>query len=269
MSTEFIWSDGIEHALHHIHKNSLAICEYHSRNYSRIKGYQKYFRVPIIILSGLNSVFSVGLQPFVAQEIISVLCCSISLICGIISSLELFVGVQTKMEKELLSSKEFYILSCDIFKVLSIERNHRTVDGNIYLDTIHNKYCSLIEQSDLVDKKNKKYRLHITPIDFHCKNVPPITYLLENEKHHRPKDHPSNISVCKNKDQEAESDSGVEAEVDDDDEADDEAEDDVEDAEDDDDEDDHERDKMKINIKNKTKSKYNNRRDGFTPLEIV
>jgi hypothetical protein len=176
MTPNYIWSDGIETALNNIHKNSLAICEYHSRNYSQIKGYQKYFRVPIIVLSGLNSVFSVGLQPFISQKIISVLCCSISLLCGILSSLELFIGIQTRMEKELISSKEFYILSCDIFKVLSIERSNRMMDGNIYLDTIHNKYCSLIEQSDLVNKRNKKYRLHITAINKSHKNVQTISY---------------------------------------------------------------------------------------------
>lgn len=161
-NNEFIWSDGIENALNDLHKNSLSICEYHNKNYSHLKKQQKYFRIPIIILSGLNSVFSVGLQAFISQKIISILCCGISLICGIISSVELYMGIQSKMEKELMSSKEFYILSCNIFKVLSIERNNRTMDGNIYLDTICNKYCSLIEQSELIDEEKKKYRLHIT-----------------------------------------------------------------------------------------------------------
>lgn len=65
------------------------------------------------------------------------------------------------MEKELNSSKEFYILSCDIFKVMSVERRYRNVDGVIYLDTIHNRYCSLIEQSELLDEYHKKYRLSL------------------------------------------------------------------------------------------------------------
>ena len=79
------------------------------------------------------------------------LCCSISLICGIIASVELFLGIQNMMEKELITSKEFYILSSDIFKTLSVERQYRTVDGKIYLDNIHTKYCNLIEQCNLLN----------------------------------------------------------------------------------------------------------------------
>lgn len=37
-----------------------------------LKGYLKYFRIPTKILSGMNSVFSVGLQPYVSQGIISI-----------------------------------------------------------------------------------------------------------------------------------------------------------------------------------------------------
>jgi hypothetical protein len=139
MEVDFIWTDGIESALNDIQNKSLMNSEYHKKNYYFFKGYLKYFRVPTIILSGLNSVFSVGLQPYVSQDIISVLCCSISLICGIIASLELFVGIQNMMEKELVSSKEFYILSSDIYKTLSVERQYRYINGKIYLDNIHTK----------------------------------------------------------------------------------------------------------------------------------
>ena len=152
---EFIWTDGIEFALNDIKKISFDNSEYHKKNYYFYKGYLKYFRVPTIILSGLNSVFSVGLQPFISQGIISVLCCSISLICGIIASVELFLGIQNMMEKELISSKEFYILSSDISKILSIERQYRFTNGKIYLDNVHTKYCYLIERCNLLNKNDK------------------------------------------------------------------------------------------------------------------
>jgi hypothetical protein len=150
MEEQMIWTDGIELALHDIKNKSLLHSEYHKQNYYFFKGYLKYFRVPTIILSGMNSVFSVGLQPYISQSIISVLCCSISLICGIIASLELFVGIQNMMEKELISSKEFYVLYSDILKTLSIEREYRALNGKIYLDNIHTKFCNLIEQSNVV-----------------------------------------------------------------------------------------------------------------------
>jgi hypothetical protein len=126
----------------------------------------------------MNSVFSVGLQPYISQGIISVLCCSISLICGIIASVELFLGIQNMMEKELVTSKEFYILASDIFKTLSVERQYRTLDGKIYLDNIHTKYCNLIEQSNLLNTQIDK--LQIT--DFIQQNINHIEDQLQEQE---------------------------------------------------------------------------------------
>lgn len=159
MENNIVWTDGIELVLNEIKIKSISNSDYHKRNYYFFKGYLKYFRIPTIVLSGINSVFNVGLQPYISQGIISVLCCSISLICGIIASIELFLGIQNIMEKELITSKEFYILSSDIFKTLSVERQYRTVNGKIYLDNIHAKYCNLIEQSNLLNKTIENFNI--------------------------------------------------------------------------------------------------------------
>ena len=134
----------------------------------------------------MNSVFSVGLQPYVSQGIISVLCCSISLICGIISSVELFLGMQNIMEKELVSSKDFYILSSDIFKTLSIERPYRMVNGINYLENIHTKYCNLIEQCNLINKEERLYKMKSLMNEESKKNE---TLLIENVVHEKIKIH--------------------------------------------------------------------------------
>ena len=163
MESHAIWTDGIEEALRSIHSNSLLISDYHTQKYYYFKGYQKYFRISIIVFSGINSVFNVGLEGFVSQKIVSVLCCGISLVCSIISSIELFIGIQTIMEKEIDSAKEFYILSTDIFKMLAIDRIDRSIDGKTYLDNIHTKYCNLIQKSEIVNENSKEYKLYIKP----------------------------------------------------------------------------------------------------------
>jgi len=173
MNQEFIWTDGIELALNDIREKSLNSSECHKNNYYFYKSYLKYFRVPTIILSGMNSVFSVGLQPYISQSIISVLCCSISLTCGIIASVELFLGIQNIMERELISSKEFYILSYDIFKMLYIEREHRMINGKSFLDDIHTKYCNLIDSANLLDK-NGNYEI-----------IKKMNSFIDNEKYNR------------------------------------------------------------------------------------
>jgi hypothetical protein len=146
------WTPGIEYILEEIRENSIIISDYHKDRYYYQKGYLKYFRIPTIILAALNSVFSVGLQPYCSQSIISVLCCFISMLCGIISSIELFLSIQANMEKELIASKDFYLLSVDIFKMLYLERETRMVNGKTYLDEIYQTYCKLIENSNLVKK---------------------------------------------------------------------------------------------------------------------
>jgi hypothetical protein len=180
MNNNFVWTDGIEHALTSIYQNSQIISEHHNSRYYYYKGFQKYFRVPIIILSGVNSVFNVGLQPFIDQGTISVLCCGISLICGIISSIELFLGIQNMMEKELVSSKEFYILGCDIFKTLSVERNHRLFDGSIYLDKINTQYCNLIVQGNLIDKQTNEFKFEIKKINFNVEDIKKDNNVIDN-----------------------------------------------------------------------------------------
>jgi len=149
------WSPGIEYILEEIRLNSITISEHHKEKYYYSKGYLKYFRIPTILFSAMNSVFSVGLQPYCPQPIISLICCIISLVCGVISSVELFLSIQSTMENELIASKDFYLLSVDIFKILSLERATRMINGKTYLDETYQTYCKLIENSNIVNAEMK------------------------------------------------------------------------------------------------------------------
>ena len=149
------WTPGIESILEEIRQNSMTISEYHKERYYHQKGHLKYFRIPTIIFSAMNSVFSVGLQPYCPQPTISIICCLISMVCGIISSIELFLSIQATMENELIASKDFYLLSVDIFKMLYLERETRMVNGKVFLDETYQTYCKLIENTNLM-KQNMK-----------------------------------------------------------------------------------------------------------------
>jgi hypothetical protein len=113
----------------------------------------KYYRVPAILFSALNVFASVGLQPYIQQSYISLITCGISLITGVITSIELFNGVQNSMELELNSSKDFYILSIDIFRLLSLKPENRGVELKAYLEEKYQIYCKLIESSNVIDKR--------------------------------------------------------------------------------------------------------------------
>jgi len=156
------WSIDIEEILDKIRLNSTTMCEFHKDNYYNAKGRLKFFKLPTIILSGITSVFSVGLQPYIEQGTISVITCLIGLTIGIINSIELFLAIQSTMESELKISKDFYLLSVDIFKVLTLDRNNRSDKGKIYLEEKYNMYCKLVENSVLV---NKNIIYNLVPID--------------------------------------------------------------------------------------------------------
>jgi hypothetical protein len=147
------WSNDLEQVLTRIMINSNVMSNYHKKNYIYYKGQLKYYRIPIIIISGFNSVFSVGLQPFFEQKIISVVNCLLALVCGIISSIELFLQIADNMEKELVASKEFYLLGIDCFKMLNLDRKNRTIKGKDFLDAKYGEYTGLINTSNLVQRK--------------------------------------------------------------------------------------------------------------------
>jgi hypothetical protein len=150
-----VWSDDIEQVLENIRLNCVLLSENHKKRYYLFKSYLKYFRIPLICLSALNSIFAVGLQPYMIQSTISIINCFISLICGIITSIELYLAVQKQMENEFISSKNYYLLGIDIYKTLSLSRDHRTIGGLVYLEEKYNEYCKLIESTNLTTKRHK------------------------------------------------------------------------------------------------------------------
>ena len=103
----FEWSDDIEDILNKIRINCVTLTRYHKEKYYEYKGYLKYFRIPTIILSAITSVVSVGFKPYMDQNTISITTCFIGLSVGIINSIELFLTIQTIMEKSLNHSKDF------------------------------------------------------------------------------------------------------------------------------------------------------------------
>jgi len=166
---EYVWTDKIETILKIIRENSTYLSKYHNYKYQCYKKRLNHYRIPIIILSALNAFFAVGLQTYVQQPTISTLNSVISLVCGIITSIELFLNIQKNMENDLLSHKDYYLLSLDIFKMLSIDRNKRIVDGRAYLDEKFADFQKYVQNSNVVDNNlNTDINLiqeHITNIE--------------------------------------------------------------------------------------------------------
>ena len=85
---------------------------------------------------------------YVSQGHISVINSILSLVCGALTSIELFLNIQKKMETDLVSHKDYYRLAIDIY---SPERSARKVDGKTFLDQKFSEYEKRIESSNIVD----------------------------------------------------------------------------------------------------------------------
>jgi hypothetical protein len=101
----------------------------------------------------------------------------LSLICGVLTSIELFLNIQKKMENDLMSHKDFYSLSIDIYKIISLDRETRKVDGKTFLDQKFSEYEKLIESCNIIDNV---YVFDTLSCELPIKNIDKIN--INNEK---------------------------------------------------------------------------------------
>jgi len=143
----------VDTILNKIRDNSMVLSNYHRKRYLFLKGRLKYYRIPIIVISALNSVGAVSLQNFFPQKYISLVNMFLSLTVGIIGSIEMFFNITKQMESELSESKNFYVLGCDIFKYLALNKEKRMDDEREFLNEIYGRYIKLVESSIILKKK--------------------------------------------------------------------------------------------------------------------
>jgi len=142
------WNKKIEDVLDNIRINALYLSSKHKARYFSLSNSIKWYRLPVIILSGANSIIAVGLQPYIEQGIISLTNSLIALLCGIIGSIELYLKKNSRMEADLISYTQFYLLSVEIYKTLSLLKENRPIPAKEYLQKIFNEYTKLIESSN-------------------------------------------------------------------------------------------------------------------------
>jgi hypothetical protein len=141
------WTEDIDHVLNNIRINCIILSKLHKQRYFELKSNLKYYRLPVIILNGANSIIAVGLQPYADQGTISLTTSLIALTCGIIGSIELYLGIQKRLENDMISQRDYYLLGVDIYKTLSLNKNNRPIPAKDFLEKSYNTYTKLIESS--------------------------------------------------------------------------------------------------------------------------
>ena len=174
-------ADDIDTLLESIRFNSATQASCHKKRYMVLKSRLKWYRLPSICISALNACFSIGLQPFMEQRIISLLNSGLALCCGIIGSVELYLQITKCMEQTLISSKDFYVLSTDIYRYLKLNPEHRHTTGPAFIDDAYNRYIKLVQTSLLLKKKIDDKLIGecaLSPSGFHL--VPSIETLSDD-----------------------------------------------------------------------------------------
>ena len=117
-----IWSEDYEQLLRNILFNASLMSEHHKNEHLSYDRRLKWYKLPIIIASGVNSIISVSLNQYIDQSYVSVINCLMSLCISIIGSIELFLQIHVKVEQEAKAYKAFYNLTLKINSVLKLDR---------------------------------------------------------------------------------------------------------------------------------------------------
>lgn len=147
------WSLETIEILNKIRLNSIFLSKYYKKRHIFYNDKLVFFKIPMIIFNSISSVASVGLATYnVSQNMISALVCGIGLTNSIIGSIELYLGINEKASESILLSKEFYILSVDIFKTIHLTSGERGVDSSTFLNECYSRYIELIKKNGVVEK---------------------------------------------------------------------------------------------------------------------
>jgi hypothetical protein len=156
---EHNWSADVEERLEAIQNNSSQQALVSKSEYLELLYLQRFFKIPVIVLSGINSVFAVGLNSYASQSAVSIINCVLAFTCATIGSIELYLNISKKIEISLASFQSFYLLSIKIKSTLKLEREHRSeLDGRKFLADCLNEYEQLFTQNN-VNPKNIEDKL--------------------------------------------------------------------------------------------------------------
>jgi hypothetical protein len=168
------WSNDIESLCLDIQHNTSRLADIHKQNYLSLINQIKYFKVPVIVISTFNSVFAIGLTAYASQDVVSTVNCIMSMVCSIITSIELYLNLQKRIEVELTSYRAYYMLSIKIANTLHLEREHRQVkDGTSFLLEVENEYRQLFNEANVHQQTLDDNLLKInSPLNLNVSNNP-------------------------------------------------------------------------------------------------
>jgi hypothetical protein len=159
-----MWSKDIVDVLQKIRKNSYSLHRKHTKRYIEYKALSRYFDLPVIVLSVFSSSFS-SLN-VIDDRNKNLITTSISMFIAVLTSIKLYLNLNNTINDENSLSKDYYILSIDIYKILNLDEENRNCDAEQFLNESYSKYVKLTEQSTILYKNIKRDELTIDMTGF-------------------------------------------------------------------------------------------------------
>ena len=152
------WNLELINILNKIRINSITLSTKHRNTALYYQNISRYFDVPIIICSTFaSSIGSISYMPSDDKNQINLF---ISMWITILTSIKLYLNITSNLNNEIALSRDFYILSVDIYKNLNLRIENRP-DGTTYLNECYSQYIKLTEQSQLYAKIKRDELLKI------------------------------------------------------------------------------------------------------------
>ena len=152
------WNLEIINILNKIRLNSITLSTKHRNTALYYQNISRYFDVPIIICSTFSS--SIGSISYMESDNKNQINLFISMFITILTSIKLYLNITSNLNNEVALSRDFYILSVDIYKNLNLRVDDRP-DATTYLNECYSQYIKLTEQSQLYAKIKRDELLKI------------------------------------------------------------------------------------------------------------
>lgn len=151
---KYEWTESVENTLNIIRQNLDQLASLTLNNYNALKNRINYVNFPLAVLSGLNGAAVIWLDNYISDTYVTIACASSSVLIASALAFDWCSGSMTKLELDLSFSKECENLSKQIKEILDIPRESRKIDGNMFINSIFEKYKGLVLVHPIITKFN-------------------------------------------------------------------------------------------------------------------
>jgi hypothetical protein len=150
---EHNWTDREEDFLAKLEKQADILYKHYTNEYTYYQGLAKRFNVPILVVSAINALTAIALNDFLEQRYVSILNAVLSAGTGVLGSIQLYLKINEKMTKAITSSTVYHKLALKISKEISLDRELRSTNGQLFLNECFAEFTTTYEQGNPIEKK--------------------------------------------------------------------------------------------------------------------